>query len=211
MAGNNPGEEVAHDRGAAELSAVAGDYRELLSLFADASPMSMSYWNPDTGELFALPAGKRRRAAAEAFDRRLLAESEGARLGWVEVPFQESDAGFAQALAFAEQLSPGRGRARLLRALAGEKPFRAFRAALHGMPGVHRKWQQVMIAEAELRLVGFCLANGWTIADDRFAAAVERWLDATEPAADPAGPHPLSARRPPEALSIGRTRAAAAP
>ncbi len=188
----------------AALVPVAGDLERLLALFADATALSMSHWNPQSGETFSLPRGPARRAAAQAFDARMLAESEQGGLGWVEIPYQESDAAHAQAMAFAADLSPGRGRARLLRALQDDKPFRAFRAALHTMPGVLRRWQQAVLAEAEQRLVAFCLANGWVLADPRFAASLERWLDATEPAAQLPVQPTRSALRSAAALSIGR-------
>lgn len=199
------------DEGTGALLPVAGDLAALIELFADATAVSMSHWNPVTGETFQLPAGPRRRAAAQAFELRLLAQAEQDGLGWVEVPFQESDAAHAQAREFVSGLVAGRGRATLLRALAAEKPFRAYRAALRTMPSLARRWQLSVLAEAERRLVDFCLANGWSLADDRFAASLERWLDATEH--EPQGPvaPKRSALRAVAALSIGRAASARTP
>ena len=170
------------------LTTVAGEYVKLIDLFAVATPMSMSHWNSRTGDVFALPSGKRRQQAAQDFERSLWRDG-----AWVEVPFQESDAAFAQATDFVASLQPGRGRAALQAALQGPKPFRAFRAAIGHFAGLARRWYAQQAAEAELRLIQFCLAQGWALADPRFAGAVERWLDANDDQVE-VGPQPFAER-----------------
>jgi len=183
---------------------VLGSWPDLVALCARASPISMSHWNPATGELFELPRGKARRAQAEAFEQRLWASD-----AWVEVPCQESDDAFAHARAFVAGLAPGRGKATLGHALDEAKPFRAFRAAIAAMPGLRRRWDAALAAEAEQRLAGFCLAHGWRIADRRFDDAVARWLDdRPDRDADPP-PAAVAVRRGVAALSIGRPRGSA--
>lgn len=158
---------------------VLGDWAVLVRLFERASPVSMSHWNPWTGKVFELPRGKQRKVTGERFERRLMSEeSEAAE--WAEIPCEESDTEYLRAVAFAEELRPGAGRAELLAALHGPKPFRAFRAVLARHPGLERRWTTVSTHAAEERLAEFCLAQGWRLADSRFDLAVERWLDAEE-------------------------------
>ncbi len=120
---------------------------ELLDFFAQASPHSASHWNVETGELFSVRGRRGSRAAVEAFEERLFDEE-----GWVEVPWLESDDAFAMMEAFVASLAPGRGRLVLQQALASDKPFRAFRAAIASRPGLLRRFRQVELEEASERL-----------------------------------------------------------
>ncbi len=160
---------------------VLGEWAALVRLFERASPVSMSHWNPQTGKTFELPRGKQRRITGERFEQRLMGEDRDAA-EWAEIPCEESDTEYRRAISFAEELRPGAGRAELLAALHGPKPFRAFRAVLARHPGLERRWASVSTQAAEERLAEFCLAQGWRLADPRFDAAVERWLDAQETA-----------------------------
>lgn len=181
-AGAPPGRPVAQGEPGNQLVQVSGAWDVLVRLFARASPVSMSHWNPGTGECFELPRGKQRAATAARFEQRLWQDER-----WVEIPCQESADGYQQAVAFTAQLRPGKACQQLQRALAGPKPFRGFRAVLQAHPGLQRRWQDGVEAEAELRLAEFCLAQGWRLADPRFDVAVEKWLDATEPEEDDHG------------------------
>lgn len=187
------------------LTTVAGEYVKLIELFAAATPMSMSHWNSRTGDVFALPAGKRRQQAAQDFERLLWRDE-----AWVEVPFQESDAAFALATEFVASLQPGRGRVALQVALQGPKPFRAFRAAIAHFAGLARRWYAQQAAEAELRLIQFCLAQSWALADPRFAGAVERWLDANDEQVEVA-PQPFAERVRVAVAALSLARKAAGP
>lgn len=120
---------------------------ELLDFFVQASPHSASHWNVETGELFSVRGRRGNRAAVEAFEERLFDEE-----GWVEVPWLESDDAFAMMEAFVASLAPGRGRTALQQALATDKPFRAFRAAIASRPGLLRRFRQVELEEASERL-----------------------------------------------------------
>lgn len=175
-----PREEIGETTGES-VRAVQGEWPVLVRLFERASPVSMSHWNPHTGKTFELPRGKQRRITGERFEQRLMSE-EGEAAEWAEIPCEESDTEYRRAVAFAEELRPGAGRAELLAALHGPKPFRAFRAVLARHPGLERRWTAVSAQAAEERLAEFCLAQGWRLADPRFDAAVERWLDAQESA-----------------------------
>lgn len=163
------------------LRTVVGDWTVLVRLFERSSPVSMSHWNPLTGKVFELPRGKQRKVTGERFERRLMGEETDAA-EWAEIPCEESDTEYRRSVAFAEELRPGAGRAELLAALHGLKPFRAFRAVLARHPGLERRWAAVATQAAEERLAEFCLAQGWRLADPRFDQAVERWLDAEEAA-----------------------------
>lgn len=174
-----------------------GEWERLVRLFAGASPVTMSHWNPMTGETFEAPRGKQRQTTAERFEERLWREPD-----WVEVPWQESDVAHAMAAAFADHLQPGRGKSELMAALDGPKPFRAWRAVLLRHPGLKRRWQRIVEAEAAERLVTFCLGLGLTLDDPRFAQ-----LAAELAQAEPETPTvvvPAAVRRPARALSIGR-------
>ena len=144
----------------------AGEWERLVGCFAAASPVSLSHWNPTTGEVFAAPRGRQSRATARAFEQRLLTET-----GWVEVPWLESSDAFALAAAFGDSLGPGRGRVDVLTALAGEKPFRALRRVLDAHPGLRRRYEREVKQEAAFRLVHTCLALGWDLDHPEFA----RW------------------------------------
>lgn len=163
------------------VQVVVGDWAALVRLFERASPVSMSHWNPLTGQTFELPRGKQRRATGERFEQKLMREDDDGA-AWAEIPYEESDTEYKRAVAFAEGLRPGTGRAELLAALNGPKPFRGFRTVLGHHPGLERRWTSVSTQAAEERLAEFCLAQGWRLADDRFEVAVERWLDAQEKA-----------------------------
>lgn len=161
------------------VQVVVGDWAALVRLFERASPVSMSHWNPLTGQTFELPRGKQRRTTGERFEHKLMREDDDGA-AWAEIPYEESDTEYRRALAFAEGLRPGAGRAELLAALHGPKPFRAFRTVLGHHPGLERRWASVSSQAAEERLAEFCLAQGWRLVDERFDAAVERWLEAEE-------------------------------
>lgn len=185
------------------IQQAAGQYDKLIALFADASPLSMSHWNPRTGEVFSLPRGKRRKDAAAAFEQRLFQEED-----WHEIPCLESDDAHALAVAFAETLHPGKGKTAVLAALAGDKPFRNLRQVLAGAPGLARRYRTVLEAEAEERLVTFCEGLGLVLADPRFAAAAARLQEPEfEDEPEPHDAHG-AAHRPAAALSIGRPRRA---
>ena len=110
-----------------ERTTANGDFAAIVELFAGASPMTASHWNLATGETFAVRHARRQRALVEAFEERLFDDEDG---GWVEVPFLESDDAFNLVRAWVADLSPGKGKAELQRAIAGDKPFRAFRTTL---------------------------------------------------------------------------------
>lgn len=178
-----------------------GDYDELVRLFATANPMTMSHWNPVTGEMFRLPRGKNAKAAASAFETRLWQEED-----WLEVPYLESDAAHALALAFARGLRPGKGKTEILEALAEDKPFRKLRAVLGRAPGLQRRYDAVLDAEAETRLVMFCEELDLSLDDPRFAVALAE-LQAHEPVDGvEQDPHEVGPLRSPGSLSIGRRR-----
>ncbi len=159
--------ETAESEPGREL--MRGDIDALVRLFSRASPMSASHWNPLTGETFAVrKKGQKQRLAA--FEERLFEED-----GWVEVPYAESDDAFALMDGWAEDLRPGKGRTAIVAALAGDKPFRSFRAAVKRFPGLYRRWQQTEAQEAAVRLVVFCLSQDGRIDDPRFKA-IEREL-----------------------------------
>lgn len=197
--------------------AAQGDWDRLVRLFADASPLNLSHWNPSTGEVFYLGKGKYRGAKAEAFQQRLFREDD-----WIEVPHLESADGFALAQKFAQSLSSGRGKTAVVQALAGPKPFRALRTVLAGAPGLQRRYERMLKAEAELRLAEVCLGLNLTLADPRFQTAAERLLEAEEEPDDASeadgllaerwepldtqglSPEPAPIRRSVTALSIGR-------
>jgi hypothetical protein len=179
-----------------------GNYETLVRLFAEASPLTMSHWNPMTGEVFWLPHGQaNRKATAEAFENRLFREQ-----GWFEVPFLESDEAFGLAGSFAASLTAGRGKADVMAALEGPKPFRALRTVLAGAPGLDRRHKRFVEAEAELRLATFCASQGLDLDDPRFAIALghaaETWGDDEEDLFDEEPQ--IGDRRPVGQLSIGR-------
>lgn len=156
---------------------VRGDWPALVQLFAHASPVSMSHWQPQTGETFQVRPGNAAKRAAQgaAFEQRLWHEEQ-----WVEIPCQESDVAFVQLQTFVAALRPGKAKAQLTVIVQAPKPFRHFRQRVAKWPGVARRWQSVVDAEAALRLAQFCLAQGWRLADPRFDDAVVQWLDATD-------------------------------
>ncbi len=181
----------------------AGQYDDLVRLFADASPLAMSHWNPRSGEVFSVPRGKARKAVAAAFEQRLMEEED-----WLEVPYLESDDAHALAVAFAETLHPGKGKTAILAALAGDKPFRKLREVLAGAPGLTRRYRTVLEAEAEERLVTFCEGLGLHLDDPRFAAVLTRLQSADDDEEMFEEEEHDAAHRPAAALSIGRLRPA---
>jgi hypothetical protein len=189
------------------VQVVVGEWPALVRLFERASPVSMSHWNPLTGQTFELPRGKQRRATGERFEQKLMREDDDGA-AWAEIPYEESDTEYKRAVAFAEGLRPGTGRAELLAALNGPKPFRGFRTVLGHHPGLERRWTSVSTQAAEERLAEFCLAQGWRLADDRFEVAVERWLEAQEKADGEGGDEEFAAprlvARSTQQLSLGR-------
>ncbi len=184
-----------------------GDWDALVRLCVQASPLSMSHWNPRTGEIFTLTKGRDRQARAEAFQQRLFSEDD-----WIEVPCLESADGYALAEAFANSLSSGRGKQAVQQALAGPKPFRALRQVLAQAPGLDRRYEKMVREEAELRLAELCLGLELLHPDPRFTQAAERLGQADGPdMAEEAGPFelttpcavPVSIRRSIAVLSIG--------
>jgi hypothetical protein len=203
LAAEETEEAFGHDEPEGTITA-KGNYEVLVRLFAEASPLTMSHWNPMTGEVFWLPHGQaNRKATAEAFENRLFREQ-----GWFEVPYLESDEAFGLAGSFAASLTAGRGKAEVMLALEGPKPFRALRTVLAGAPGLDRRHKRFVEAEAELRLATFCASQGLELDDPRFAIALghaaETWGDDEE---DLFEEEPQAAeKRPIGQLSIGRRR-----
>lgn len=199
------GDNVADDPGS-ELRPVRGQWPDLVRLFARASPVSMSHWNPATGELFEAPRGKQRAATVQRFEERLWKDAN-----WIEIPYQESDEAFAAAQQFVDDLRAGKAKTQLAAALQGSKPFRAFRTVLAAHPGLQRRWNDLQNQQSAERLVEFCLSQSYFIDDPRFEQALESWLDARE-AEEGDGeeplppPVPVAARRPLGSLSLGRKR-----
>ena len=178
-----------------------GDYDALVRLFAGANPMSMSHWNPMTGEVFFLPRGKSAKAAAAVFEARLWQEED-----WLEVPYLESDSAHALAVAFARGLRPGKGKTEILESLTGDKPFRKLRAVLGRAPGLQRRYDAVLDAEAETRLVQFCAELDLSLGDPRFGVALAE-IQAHEPVeVVEFEPREAGPRRSAASLSIGRVR-----
>ena len=175
-----------------------GDWLQLVTLFAQASPLRMGHWNPQTGETFVAPRRKNSRAIAEAFELRLLQED-----GWLEVPFLESDEAFALAVSWAQSLDPGRGKAAVTHALAQDKPFRHLRTVLGEMVGLQRRYDRAVREEAEGRLVELCVGLGLTLAHPRFVELAPYFEDAELPAIAPAAVSSVQRRA--ELLSIGRS------
>ncbi len=191
-----------------ELRPVRGTWPELVRLFAHASPVSMSHWNPTTGETFEAPRGKQRAITVQRFEERLWRDTQ-----WMEIPYQESDEAFAQTEQFVADLRAGKAKTQLAAALIGPKPFRAFRAVLGAHPGLQRRWNDLQAQQSAERLVEFCLAQGYLIEDPRFEQALEGWLDAREAEDDedddedaPIPAVPAAARRAIGSLSLGRKR-----
>ena len=145
-----------------------GKWPDVHRLFREASPMTCSHWNPDTGEMFRVKSSKRQRLLVEAFEDRLFNEE-----GWHEVPFLESDDEFALMGDFAKELGRGKGRTELLAALAGDKPFRRFREVLQRRPGMERRWRTVANEEASVRLAIFCLGQALRFDHDEYRTAVD--------------------------------------
>ena len=159
--------------------------------------MRMGHWNPQTGEVFVAPRGKKGRAIAHAFELRILEED-----GWLEVPFLESDEAYELAVSWAQGLDPGRGKAAVTQALAQEKPFRQLRAVLGQMVGLDRRYEKAVREEAEARLVELCVGMGLRLAHARFDELAPYFRD-PEPEAATAAPVSAVQRRV-SALSIGR-------
>ncbi|MBI5609800.1 MAG: hypothetical protein HY902_13090 [Deltaproteobacteria bacterium] len=193
------------DEPGSELRPVRGQWDELIRLFARASPVSMSHWNPATGELFEAPRGKQRAATVLRFEDRLWRDAN-----WIEIPYQESDEAFAAAQEFVADLRAGKAKTQLTAALQGAKPFRAFRTVLAAHPGLQRRWTDLQNQQSAERLVEFCLSQSFLIEDPRFEQALESWLDAREAEEGveeaPSPPVPVAARRPLGSLSLGRKR-----
>ncbi len=175
-----------------------GDWPLLVKLFAEASPLRMGHWNPQTGETFAAPRRKNGRAIAEAFELRLLEED-----GWIEVPFLESDEAFALAVSWAQSLDPGRGKAAVTQALGQPKPFRQLRVVLGQMVGLQRRYEKAVREEAEARLVELCVGLGLTLPHPRFVELAPYFADPEEP--DPVASALSPVLRRVSALSIGRS------
>ncbi|MSP90306.1 MAG: hypothetical protein EXR79_00635 [Myxococcales bacterium] len=181
-----------------------GAWDRLVACFAAASPVSMSHWNPTTGEVFMLPRGRQRQATSLAFEQRLALET-----GWVEVPWLESPDAFALADAFAASLAPGRGRVEIVRALAGEKPFRALRCVLDAHPGLRRRYEREVLQEAAFRLVHTSMALGLEHDHPEFArwarevAELEQSDAAMLVPLPPGAPSPRTVSVPVRALRIG--------
>jgi len=181
------------------INKTVGAYDKLVGLFADASPLAMSHWNPRTGEVFALPRGKTRKAAAAAFEQRLWQEED-----WHEVPCLESDDAHALAVAFGQGLHPGKGKTAVLAALADDKPFRGLRQVLARAPGLARRYRAVQEAEAEERLVTFCESLGVVLEDPRFAAVLKRLHAQDRGCGESERERSDPTHRPTACLSIGR-------
>ncbi|MCO4761597.1 MAG: hypothetical protein KC502_08845 [Myxococcales bacterium] len=161
-----------------EQDEAKGQWSAIVALFRDATPMTCSHWNSQTGDVFRVRSSRRQRALVEAFEERLFDEE-----GWCEVPFMESDDAFALMGDFAGDLAPGKGRSELLAALAQDKPFRGFRQILKKRPGLDRRWRKVADEEAAVRLVMFCLAQGLVMNHPEFRKA-EKMIRAEWDAAD---------------------------
>jgi hypothetical protein len=173
-----------------------GEWSQLVKLFAEASPLRMGHWNPQTGEIFAAPRRKNSRAIAVAFELRVLQED-----GWLEVPFLESDEAFSLAVNWAQSLDPGRGKAAVTHALAQDKPFRQLRVVLGQMVGLQRRYEKAVREEAEARLVELCVGLGLTLDHPRFVELAPYFQDQEEVGSSPI----VSAvQRRVDALSIGR-------
>lgn len=145
-----------------------GSWAAVHKLFRDASPLTCSHWNVDTGELFSVRSSRRQRGLVEAFEDRLFNEE-----GWVEVPFLESDDAFGLMREFAAELAPGKARTELLAALDQDKPFRRFRTVLGRRPGIARRWKKLADEEAGMRLAVFCLGQEVEMSGPEFAAAAD--------------------------------------
>lgn len=176
-----------------------GDWSRLVKLFADASPLRMGHWNPQTGETFVAPRGKNGRSAAQAFELRLLDED-----GWIEVPFLESDEAYELAVDWAQSLDPGRGKTAVVHALNQEKPFRHLRTVLGQMIGLQRRYEKRVKEEAEARLVELCVGLGLRLDHPRFVELAPYFAE-PEPAPEPGLPVPTAVQRRVTALSIGRS------
>ncbi len=178
-----------------------GDWPRLVKLFAEASPLRMGHWNPQTGEVFVAPRHKKGRAIAAAFELRLLEEE-----GWLEVPFLESDDAFALAVNWAESLDPGRGKRAVTQALAQEKPFRQLRVVLGQMVGLDRRYEKAVREEAEARLVEFCVSMSLTLNHPRFVELAPYFQDAEDADSTVLAVTAKSGvQRRVDALSIGRS------
>ena len=151
----------------ADEQRAVGLWDDVHTLFRDASPMTCSHWNTETGEMFKVRSSRRQRTIVEAFEARLFEEE-----GWHEVPFLESDDEFALMGDFARELGRGKGRSELLAALDGDKPFRRFRNVLKKRPGIARRWRKVANEEASVRLAIFCLGQDLSFEHPEFAEAV---------------------------------------
>ena len=180
-----------------ETTVARGEWPQLVKLFAEASPLRMGHWNPQTGEVFAAPRRKNSRAIAAAFELRVLQEE-----GWLEVPFLESDEAFALAVSWAQSLDPGRGKAAVTQALAQEKPFRQLRAVLGQMIGLQRRYEKAVREEAEARLVELCVGLGLTLDHPRFVELAPYFQDQEEAIG---APIVSAVQRRVDALSIGRS------
>lgn len=178
-----------------EAQRAAGNFEEIAQLFRAASPMSFSHWNTASGETFSVRHSRRQRALVEAFEERLFEEED-----WYEVPFQESDDAFAMIREWVNELRPGKGRAALMLALEGDKPFRAFRVVLKRFPGLARRFERLALEEAQARLVVFCLGQNMVFSSpifQRLAAQLREQM------VDDQGVAPVVATA---SLSIGRRR-----
>lgn len=129
----------------------------LISLFRDAGPHRCAHWNIVSQEVFSLRGRQGAESALEAFEQRLFEED-----GWVEVPWVESDEAHGIAEAFVEEFDDPKLAARLGQALAGPKPFRAFRAVLATNPAVADLWREREDEAAAWRLAELCVA--WDVA-----------------------------------------------
>ena len=164
MSSDSPGDRFAR-----------ADYEHLISLFEHATANSASHWNPNTGEVFSVRSKRRARSRIEAFEERLFEET-----GWLEIPYQESDRAHAMLCAFATDLSPGAVRAVLLQALDGDKPFRTFRATISRHHGLQRRLRAWKRAEAEQRMVLFCLGRGLELDHQSFSTQADQLREELE-------------------------------
>lgn len=125
----------------------------LFTAFLNTTLFETAYLHLGSGDVLFHNPRRHSEAQNEEIETTVFSDED-----WLEIPYLDSDEEHAEMTRFAQLIGDETTKARLMTALAADKPFRQFRTVLATSPNTEKRWRLKRLEIVMKRVVEFCEA-----------------------------------------------------